>query len=457
MGNDYIVEYIMSRNDVNNIVSSKNKSDIWELLGCSLIDRYNDVDNGIKYWKKALDERNNNNNNNNNNNKIIQQKISPWKKEAYGEILINNNNNNMTLQEYKNIISKRDNIFIKSLIIREKILGSVHEVTKYYIKERGRYYLKKKFRNIDRCIRLWTYYIYASQNQKNRTFSKNYKASSIFYRIWRCTEVIRNHISEFDLSYMINIFEKLILKEFELIILFDQFCYNVEYKLDRIARNMYIAIQFIYLLLLKLKQQPYCNDYYYYYLTIRNLVRKLVLLNPRGYEKIVESHYRYIDGLSLLHIVCWRSPIIRKQHKEPPNVELVELFLDAGCNPCVEDYSGCTPLHYIAFSLNNKKYIKFVNTWRQIVLLLLKYGAHIDAVNVFGNTFTSLQDTIYLNSTQYTSLQCLSAIAVKKYEERGYKYVIPKHLLNFINMHYFNKQNKFRHFFFSRTAAANRQ
>ena len=274
--------------------------------------------------------------------------------------------------------------------------------------KRGLYYLKT-VKNINQCVKLWIYCVHLFQKQTN------YKKNIFWYIISKCINLFYKHISKFNLCYLIDIFNDIFLKE---IMLSDR----IKCKI----KNMCIAMQFTYILWLKLNQYSSNNDNKNIqntkdYIKITILARRLLSLNLRGN-----------NGLTLFHICCGQSPIKYNHDKEPPNVEFVQFLLDVGADPSIQDFSGNTPLHYITYYMNKNDKI---NTWQNIVNILLKYGAHFDAKNVYGHTFNSLQNIIHLKSIYYTSLQCISANAIRKYEKQGYKYTIPTYFLNFVNIH----------------------
>ena len=85
-------------------LSVKEKIDIWELLGCNLIEDENNVINAQKYWLMASNER---------RRKKMDDEPSSREIASYGNL-------------YDDMVQfEDDNVFIKALIIRERILGII--------------------------------------------------------------------------------------------------------------------------------------------------------------------------------------------------------------------------------------------------------------------------------------------------------------------------------------------
>lgn len=464
MGHYKIVEYIISIDtEYFHFLSSIDKSNIWELLGCTFIDKMQELRIGTLFWKLALDERINrkgeNDGENKDNDDMDQddnknmEKINKnencndiWKMAAYGK-LIKDYNNNMTLQDYENIISNQSNIYLNSLIIREKILGPLDEITAYYIKERGRYYFDNK--DIYQCIKLWLYNIYLTLNNFTLNYYTFYpklkNIANASFRFYMCNIVICNYLEIFSFQYILDIFNNLFIKEFDFSQrdeiyhkYFDEY-FIEEYitydsPLVRVHRNMFIALQFIYLLLLKIENDDNKYNNQQQIEELRNLIRKLLVSNS-----IVKRKF------TLLHIACVYSPFSYEDIEviqDPPIINVVQVILDAGANPNVKDHTGGTPLHSIGRKLKRRQRNideKYINTMRTIVNMLIEKGVHFDAKNDYNETFSSYQKSISLNHVENTSLQCLAANELKKNKKLGYEYKneveTVSHLLDFINLH----------------------
>lgn len=386
MGNKNIVEYVMSMDYYNNNFTIKDKVEIWELLGCSVIDEKNDIINGIKCWLTAS------------------------KVNVYGELI----DNTLSFLDFKN----DDDIYKKSLNVREKILGPEHYLTKEYIKKRGEWYVSMG--NINYGIKLLEYYIYMVQNyvdEKNISFTNDgvlkdiNKNVFIYNMVFNIFELYIDEVTKINFCDMINILENLFLKHLQI----SREC-GFEYNDIKIINRL------INLCLMKIKE----NEQDFDITRFKKFIRKLVIFNPisnRG---------------TLLHSILCR-PINEN------SVDAVKLLLEAGSNPCAIDCDGNTPLHNVAFKI--KKYAHS-NTYYAsssmkfcpiIVDILLQNNAHFDAVNKYGENFSSIQNSLSINQFHYTSLQCLAARIVRKIIKQNRKdydnSILPKPLCDFVNMH----------------------
>jgi ankyrin repeat protein len=83
------------------------------------------------------------------------------------------------------------------------------------------------------------------------------------------------------------------------------------------------------------------------------------------------------DTITPLHLVAYEA-----NDDDEGQLEMAQFLLDHGANPNALDYSGMTPLHYIAR--------KNSATALKIALLLLERGADVDALTKYGDTPLSI-------------------------------------------------------------------
>lgn len=112
---------------------------------------------------------------------------------------------------------------------------------------------------------------------------------------------------------------------------------------------------------------------------------------------------------------------------EFPSANLTSALLKAGADPMATDDDGNTALHLTATS----------HPWRiDIAEILLRAGAHIDAVNSDNQTYEMIQAKKHrfdvLNPLKYTTLACLAARVVARTQRIDR---VPKHLQDFVLMH----------------------
>ena len=245
VGNNFIVEYVMSRKDIDILLSAASKRDIWLLLGCSSIDKKKNMSKGMEYWKKA-------------SSSFLSHSddISSWMREK----------ENLFMQRVK--LENSDNIYIESLAIRQRIIGMTHDISVYYIHRRGMYYCFRE--NISLCLKLWLYIICKSHSYSINTIQK-------------CIHLIYNSLSDFHLSDIINIGKQFLFPE-------------IQKKMG--INNLQCSTMFyVYILAIKLKDCQY--DYNYYYTIVKNLVGEIIWLNRRDLK---------LHRLPILHAACTIGP-----------------------------------------------------------------------------------------------------------------------------------------------------
>ncbi|XP_068207754.1 protein fem-1 homolog C-like [Palaemon carinicauda] len=130
-------------------------------------------------------------------------------------------------------------------------------------------------------------------------------------------------------------------------------------------------------------------------------VRKAVLMDPRDCR-----------GYSLLHFCCSMSERDTEGSLLPaclaPCLEVINLLLESGIDPCATDNDGNTALHVLG--MNEECH-------EEVVDALLLAGAHLDAVNSLGQTFLSIVAARgqYQNNFE-SNMQGLAANCIKIHE-----------------------------------------
>ncbi|XP_045480947.1 putative ankyrin repeat protein RF_0580 [Harmonia axyridis] len=98
------------------------------------------------------------------------------------------------------------------------------------------------------------------------------------------------------------------------------------------------------------------------------------------------AYYRVndINDNTLLHVVCYQ--------KRKIDVEMLEVLLDAGCDPNAFGDHGLTPLHIVAMNQNKPSALEFAK-------LLIQRGGDVNAKAVYGDTVlhTLLEQFVYRN------------------------------------------------------------
>merc|ERR1712088_992809 len=114
-----------------------------------------------------------------------------------------------------------------------------------------------------------------------------------------------------------------------------------------------------------------------------------------------------------------------------PSVEVISLLIECGADPNVKDTSidRNNALHVTANGKPSKP---------AVVKALLDGGAHLDAINKNNKTFAQLlkgqEVHEVVNVVQHTTLQCLAAKTIKKYDI-PYKQTLSKQVAKFVDIH----------------------
>ena len=402
-------------------LSVEEKINNWELKGCNLIDDGNDVINAQKYWLTASNER---------------KKLGDGKSQqpSSREIASYGNYDEQTI-----IVNfEDDNVFIKALIIREKILGII--LTINVILRRGNWYLRQG--NNIYGIKLLLHYIniihncYVNHNYildgesivmiiDDDYYYDHYFDDNGDYLVSEISTVFENNIQNFlNLNFCdtMTILEKMFMRDIEISL--DYYKYKLDNNFisdwtydDKMNKYIKIVLKFIELNLDKVKQQQQQQHNDFDIVRFTHFIRNFIALDLKK-----------IDGITILHLALVTLETYNR-------IDIIQLLLDAGADPNAKDKYGDTPLHYFARFIYKYKYIHLKNV-NEIVLLCLVRGAHLDAVNNYGETFSSIQKIIsFKTDLDYVSLQCLAARVVRERHDIYNEIFIPPRIWNFINKH----------------------
>ena len=170
------------------------------------------------------------------------------------------------------------------------------------------------------------------------------------------------------------------------------------------------------------------------------LTKLLPHLNEDEQFKVKKSVYEFLkigargrNGCTPLHLACSRdsSAVGRYPICQFPSVEVISLLIECGADPNVKDTSidRNNALHVTANGKPSKP---------AVVKALLDGGAHLDAINKNNKTFAQLlkgqQVHEVVNVVQHTTLQCLAAKTIKKYNI-PYKETLSKRVAKFVDIH----------------------
>lgn len=396
-GKSEVVEYLISLPEC----MQEEKIDALELLGASYAnDKENyDINKAFLYLREAMYVRYS-------NPKSIVEKPCCEPVPAY-----DNRVECKTLAELDTIRREFGVLHMESLAIRERILGPDNPEVPHPVIFRGAVFADSA--RFDRCIALWLHAMRLRQ-RNNRTISKD---------LLRFAQVF---------SQMVHIGVSLDFKHVEEV--FHHAVIELERDSERLAKgeedkdalveiyqsNIHTCL---YLLVIAQKvPKSNCNE------ELHKMVYKFLKNKP-----VLKNDY------SPLHMAVDSATLVDDFHVNDvvtfPNKSLTQLLIQCGAEPNALDSHRNTPLHIIVKYSNP---ISDFETLHQIIIALLKNGAHLDICNIERKTPIEITTTgvaeVILRTNSQLSLKCIAAKAIQK---QGIKYegVVPLVLEEFIKLH----------------------
>ncbi|KAI1301337.1 Protein fem-1 -like protein C [Halotydeus destructor] len=375
-GHSHIVELIISLFKC----SREEKIESLELLGATFVDKRRDMMGALNYWRKAITERN--------EEPKLAKHPQPKAVEAYdGAVEVE------SIRQLDEVFSDPDHMRMQALLVRERILGTTHPDTSYYIRYRGAVYADTG--SFDKCIKLW---MYALDMQQRSLSALNAMVQSSLLSF---AELFSFMMSKPDVCLKFN----------DLFAVFNRALCSLQASMlssksewdemtpHHFHRTLMTVLHFVGLLCRLQPRLTSEEDF-----ELKKAVYQFIQLNPRGKNQWTP-----------LHLACAKdtsSQSVRFPLCDFPHPEMVKLFLEVGACPNDPDTDGNTPLHIVA-SVNPPA--------TEILTMLLDKNAHIDAKNHLGETPVSLiaanppleQETV-INPMRYLSLKCLAAQTVVK-------------------------------------------
>ena len=151
-------------------------------------------------------------------------------------------------------------------------------------------------------------------------------------------------------------------------------------------------------------------------------------------EHLQELHtLRSENGDSLLHVAAER------QRRRFPNASFVKLLLEGGqMDVNVVNIKRQTPLHLLCSSGDCSKLNsggKPTEDTMRIAEMLINNGAHMDAVDIYGNEASGVLSKYFPKWTFNFGLKCLAARALIKHGVRYENNYVPAKMIRFIRSH----------------------
>lgn len=394
-----IVEFLITRPEC----TKQEKIDALELLGATYVDKKRDMLGAINFWRQAMEERYASD-----SPPVLKPSVQETKPayEYCKEVV--------SLDQLDELISDPDDMRMQALLVRERILGPAHPDTSYYIRYRGALYADMG--NFNRCILLWMYALDMQQGvleplspMTQSSFLSFAELFSFMTTEWRHRP---SHPVAFKdiMAVLSRALDELEKGRQHLMKVLPSERDNSNFS------RLLVIIMHILCLMCRLKKNLTKENEH----TFKQAVYRLIQMEPRGAK-----------GYTPLHLACSRETtnVGRYPVCSFPSTAVVELLLEVGADVSAEDTEKNMSIHIAASNRPCKP---------EVIQLLLKHGAHLDACNsdrkhpmqlIRGMTIYDI--TCPLN---HVTLQCLAARVIVKCGI-SYKGHIPSRLEKFVKMH----------------------
>lgn len=397
-----VVEFLLCRPEF----SREERIEALELLGASFAndkDSYN-LDLSFSYLHRAMKSRFEDPEN-------ILMKPTSVPIEAY-EYWIETK----TISELESIQNDSNAVHMESLVIRERILGVNNPELPHPIVFRGAVYADDA--RFDRCISLWLHALRLRQCMLLTVSKDLLRFAQVFSQVL--------HVG-LDLSFEL-VEEVLNATVLEL--------ERNQAKLANPGPKDDLEV---------IAEEMDCNVTTALYLV--TITTKLIGKASPQQEHNVFRHVFKLnrlnvctkEGSSLLHLAASVDTPVDEFHTIDicrfPDASTCKLLIQCGFDVNAMDKRRNTPLHLI---VGYPKPISDFVTLHSIIMTLIEAGAHMDAVNSYGETPFETATTgvaeIILRTQSKLSLKCIAAKAVKRYAI-NYKGQVPYPLEGFIELH----------------------
>lgn len=321
-----------------------------------------------------------------------------------------------TVQELQAIARNPHALHMEALTIRERILGRHNPEVPHPVIFRGAVFADDA--RFDRCIELWLHALDLRQLNSVSVVKDLLRFAQVFSQMLHIgVDLIQNHVI-------------LVLKAAVLELSRNKdkiMCPGPKDDPKSISDEMDGNVTTtLYLITILTKLFKKCSEREKF--EIRQLIFSLNKLN-------VTSR----DGQSLLHLACNSETPVDDFHTNDickfPCSETTKLLIQCGADVNAMDIERNTPLHII---VHYHKPISDFATLHAIIVNLTEAGAHIDCVNMQGETPLDSASTgvaeIILKAHVKLSLKCIAAKAVNTFN-LTYQGQVPHALESFIELH----------------------
>lgn len=397
-----VVEYLVTRPEV----SRGEVIEALELLGASFA---NDKDNycldlAYQYLHRTMEMRYNEP-----ENLILKELARPV--PAYENWV-----ECQTLEELEAIQRNHNALHMESLSIRERILGTHNPEVPHPVIFRGAVFADNA--RFDRCIELWLHALHLRQQNKVSVVKDLLRFAQVFSQMIHVgVDLTFSHVEDVLAACVLELErnkEKIGNPGPK-----DDVEQIMEEKESNITTVLYILVIMTKLLKFCTKKEEF---------RVHQLVFRLNKLK-----------LKMRDGQSLLHLCVNAETPVDDFHTNDvckfPCATTSKLLIECGADVNAMDQNRNTPLHII---VNYQKPISDFLTLHSIIMELTEAGAHMDIVNMQGETPFQAATTgvaeIILRTQTKLSLKCMAAKAVKTYN-LTYQGQVPQSLESFIELH----------------------
>ncbi|KAJ6219888.1 hypothetical protein RDWZM_005700 [Blomia tropicalis] len=413
----------------------------YKLLGATFVDKFYDLSGAFEFWRHSL-------------RKSFEcsaefletfTNTNQLYKEAY-----DGTNEFRTEDDLNNIYCDPEQMKMQSLVIRDRIVGTHHPESYYFIKYRGAAFADSG--RYDRCLSLWMYNLEQQQRANNKPLSDIIQ--NCFLSIIEVFSIM--FVKQDPTIRMCDIFRVLRLAIMELLpprinIMASSHSengndlqtkrYNRQAQTNIIRLFQQSTIEQKQLAHRQLETIPFngnVNGLDRHFLIIIQLIGFACQLRPRltssEWMEFQKSIYEFLSfeprsahSYTLLHVLCIISCSELLSNFKTPLQDIFRLVVDVNSNLDSIDIGGNTALHFLFIQLNAK---------REMIDYLLKSGAHLDLRNEDG-----LNPLDYIGQSErnkykvrFLSLQCLCTNVIVN-KNIPFENELGDDLQNFIRMH----------------------
>lgn len=393
----------------------KRQVEAYELMGTNFVDEKHDIHKALQVWRSAMELRCR-------DGSGVPPKQHRPPNPAYQGMLEADN-----MEKLREISDNPDAIYMQSLLIRERILGTDHKDTIFGLMYRGAVYADMHY--YQRCVDLWKY---AFQLRHQRKEPLNHEClftlQALCKLFWEISEENQAGFTKEQVQYA-----------------------DVREVLDMASQEVRAAGTVIHVRPVSSNQQ---EEFHMLLLLLLHLIHLLIkvdkneaqtLHTKQAIHQIIRTNPRGADGKTLLHLAVDNksSSVSEEFYSRLPDVLLMEGLIECGAFVNCRDEDGNTPLHSFAHAaatrfVQSEQIEEQQLTELQNVLdcLILK-GAHVDARNekgeFAGDLVSSCRD-LKLSVMDHLTLKCLASRCIRDHKI-SYLGEVPASLIPFINLH----------------------